>query len=123
MNLAPTLAICASGWLLPGIGHIVLRRWARGTLFMLAVMVMFALGVAMQGKLYDPTPEQPLHIFAFIANLGVGMPYIVAQRLGYGAGLISAPSYDYGSTYLWVSGLLNYIIVLDVFDVARGRKP
>ena len=90
---------------------------------MLAVMLMFVLGVAMHGKLYDPNPEQPLHIFAFIANMGVGIPYIVAQRLGYGVGVIASPSYDYGSTYLWVSGLLNYLIVLDAFDVARGRKP
>ncbi len=108
---------------MPGIGHIALGRWGRGIGFMLAVMLMFVLGVAMHGKLYDPTPEQPLHIFAFIANMGVGMPYIVAQRLGYGVGVIASPSYDYGSTYLWVSGLLNYLIVLDVFDVARGRKP
>ena len=90
---------------------------------MLAVMLMFVLGVAMQGKLYNPTPEQPLHIFAFIANMGVGIPYIIAQQLGFGAGVISSPSYDFGNTYLWVSGLLNYLIVLDVFDVARGRKP
>ena len=123
MKLAPSLAICALGWLLPGIGHIALRLWGRGIAFMLTVMLMFVLGVAMQGKLYDPTPEQPLHIFAFIANMGVGIPYIIAQRLGFGAGVISFPSYDFGNTYLWVSGLLNYLIVLDVFDVARGRKP
>ena len=123
MKLAPSLEICASGWLLPGIGHIALRLWGRGIAFMLAVMLMFVLGGGRQGKLYGLTPEQPLHIFAFIANMGVGIPYIIAQRLGFGTGVISAPSYDYGDTYLWVSGLLNYLVVLDVFDVARGRKP
>jgi hypothetical protein len=84
---------------------------------------MFGLGLAMQGRLYDIRPEQPLHIFAFVANVGVGIPYLVAQRLGLGMGILTNPSYDYGSTYLWVSGLLNYLIVLDAFDIAQGRKP
>ena len=51
------------------------------------------------------------------------IPYMAAERLGYGVGVLSSPSYDYGNTYLWVAGLLNYLIVLDAFDVARGRKP
>lgn len=101
----------------------MLRRWGRGLGFMVAVMTLFVLGLAIQGKLYDPNPDKFLQLFAFLANIGVGIPYIVAQRLGYGVGLISSPSYDYGTTYLWVSGLLNYLIVLDAFDVARGRKP
>ncbi len=69
------------------------------------------------------TPEQPLHIFAFLANIGIGLPYVIAQRMGFGAGLLSSPTYDYGNTYLWVAGLLNYLIVLDGFDIAQGRKP
>ena len=77
----------------------------------------------MSGRLYDMTPEQPLHIFAFVANVGIGLPYILAQRLGLGGGILASPSYDYGTTFLWVSGLLNYLIILDAFDIARGRKP
>ncbi len=84
---------------------------------------MFGLGLAMQGRLYDIAPEQPLHIFAFLANVGVGIPHLVAQQLGLGVRFLTTPSYDYGSTYLWVSGLLNYLIVLDAFDIAQGRKP
>ena len=91
--------------------------------FTLSVLTLFGMGLAMQGRLYDFTPEQPLHIFAFVANLGVGIPYLVAQQLGLGVGFLTNPSYDYGNTYLWVSGLLNYLIVLDAFDIGQGRKP
>ncbi len=123
LNMAATLGICATGWFFPGASHLFLGRWGRAIAFTVSVLAMFALGLAMQGRLYDIAPEQPLHIFAFVANVGVGIPYVIAQQLGLGVGFLPNPSYDYGSTYLWVSGLLNYLIVLDAFDIAQGRKP
>jgi len=91
--------------------------------FLVCVLLMFSLGLAMHGKLYDLQFDEPLQFFAFVANLGAGVLYWVAARMGYGLGTMTWPSYDYGTTYLWVSGLLNYLIVLDVFDIAQGRKP
>jgi hypothetical protein len=123
INVAATLAICSGGWLIPGLSHILLGRWVRGLLFATCVIVMFVLGLGMHGKLYDLVIEEPLEIFAFVANIGVGLPYIAAEKMDLGIGAMSFPSYDYGTTYLWVAGLLNYLIVLDAFDIARGRKP
>lgn len=77
----------------------------------------------MHGKLYDLQFSEPLQFFAFIANIGAGVPYWIAGRLGFGIGAMTWPSYDYGTTYLWVCGLLNYLIVLDAFDIAQRRKP
>jgi hypothetical protein len=123
INLAATLALCSGGWLIPGLSHILLGRWVRGLIFAVAVVAMFALGLGMHGKLFDLTIEEPLEIFAFIANIGSGLPYILAEKMDLGIGAMSVPTYDYGTTYLWVAGLLNYLIVLDAFDIARGRKP
>ena len=123
MKMAATLAICSGGWLVPGLGHILIGRWVRGLIFAACVLVMFALGLAMHGKLYDLEFDEPLHVFAFIANIGAGIPYWIAEKLGLGIGTMTWPSYDYGTTYLWVCGLLNYLIVLDAFDIAQGRKP
>ena len=123
MNMAATLAICSGGWLVPGLGHILIGRWIRGLIFAACVLLMFVLGLAMHGKLYDLEFDEPLHVFAFIANIGAGIPYWVAAHMGLGIGTMTWPSYDYGTTYLWVCGLLNYLIILDVFDIAQGRKP
>ena len=123
LGVPTALAICTTGWFLPGASHLLLGRWGRAILFCVSVLIMFGLGLAMDGRLYELPPEQPLHLFAFFANVGVGLPYVIARNMGSGVGILSSPSYDYGSTYLWVSGLLNYLIVLDAFDIARCRKP
>lgn len=122
-SMPVTLAICSGGWLVPGLAHILIGKWIRGVIFAACVLLMFALGLAMHGKLYDLEFDEPLHVFAFIANIGTGIPYWIAGRLGWGIGTMNWPSYDYGTTYLWVCGLLNYLIVLDAFDIAQGRKP
>jgi uncharacterized membrane protein YphA (DoxX/SURF4 family) len=106
MGVGRAMAICVGGWLVPGASHLILGRWGRGVAFTASVLAMFVLGLAMQGRLYAVPPEQPLHLFAFVADAGVGLP-----------------NYDYGTTFLWVAGLLNYLIVLDAFDISRGRKP
>jgi hypothetical protein len=123
MNMALTLAICSGGWLVPGLAHILIGRWIRGLIFAASVLVMFSLGLAMHGKLYDLQFGEPLQFFAFVANIGTGIAYWIAAHLGYGLGTMTWPSYDYGTTYLWVCGLLNYLIVLDAFDIAQRRKP
>jgi hypothetical protein len=123
MSTASAVAVCSGAWLIPGLGHVLLGRWIRGVIFTVCVVGMFLLGLAMEGKLYGLEFEVPLQVFALIANLGTGILYLAAKYLGLGIGITTAPSYDYGTTFLWVSGLLNMLIVLDVFDIARGRKP
>lgn len=123
LTLGASVAVCAAGWLIPGLGHVLLRRSGRGLVFGAAIVTMFVLGLAMKGRLYGVLPAQPLHIFAFIANAGAGLCYVIARFVGLGEGVLSNPDYDYGSTYLWVAGLLNYLVLLDAFDIAQGRKP
>jgi len=122
LNVWTSLCLCLAGWIIPGLGHLLQGRWARGVVFFSSVTLMFSLGLAMEGKLYGLPPDRPLHILAIFADMGAALHYLLAQALGLGTGRIANPTYDYGTTYLWVSGLLNYLIVLDAFDLARGRK-
>src|SRR5262249_2367722 len=99
------------------------RRWIRGLMLAACIMGMFVLGLAMQGKLYDLTVSEPLQYFALFADVGVGLPYYVAEHGGIGVGDPTIQSFDYGTTFLWVDGLLTYLVVLDAYDIAQGRKP
>jgi hypothetical protein len=57
-----------------------------------------------------------------VANAGLGGPWIVARMMGAGAGTVTAVTYEYGNAFLIVAGLLNFLVILDAFDVAMGRK-
>ena len=52
----------------------------------------------------------------------MGLPYFLARLLDLGSGLVTAVTYEYGNTFLMTAGLLNFLIVLDAFDIAMGRK-
>ena len=89
-----------------------------------AIVLMFLMGLSMQGELYSTNfSHSPLRIFGFFADAGAGLIYWLAENSQLGLGNMAARNYDYGTTYLWVSGLLNYLAVIDAFDIARGRKP
>ena len=83
---------------------------------------MFAIGLLLKGRLFPFDPADPLVGLAALANLGMGVPYLFASGLGFGQGVVTAASYEYGNTYLIVSGLLNMLVVLDAYDVRLGRK-
>jgi len=124
LNLGLALAISFSGFIIPGLGHILLGRWVRGAMLALAIGLMFLIGISMQGELYGSDLSQtPLRLFGFFADIGVGLMYWLAEHSKLGTGNMSARTYDYGTTYLWVCGLLNYLANMDAFDIARGRKP
>jgi hypothetical protein len=42
----------AVGWLVPGGGHMIQKRWIRGLLLFLSIVTLFLLGLAMQGRIF-----------------------------------------------------------------------
>lgn len=121
-NVVAAIPACVSGWLIPGLGHLMLGKSGRGLIFFGVVMSMFSLGLYMHGALVPLDRSDLLALFGGLAELGVGLPYFVVDLLGRGDGDITAVTYEYGYTFLIVAGLLNALIVLDVFDIAVGRK-
>jgi hypothetical protein len=116
--LAPAL-----GWLIPGAGHLIQKRWIRGVLLMISVFSMFLLGLALQGHIYKPNTGDILDILGFIGDLGAGGLYIVTRANDWGQGAIAHATADYGTKYIIVAGLLNFIAVADAYHIAIGKKP
>ena len=115
--LAPAL-----GWLIPGAGHLVQKRWIRGFLLMGSVVTMFVLGLLMQGRVYQPNGGDILDILGFIGDVGAGGLYIVTRLMDIGHGIVAHATADYGSKYIIVAGLLNFICVADAYHIAIGKK-
>lgn len=118
-----------AGWAIPGAGHLIQKRFLRAALAGGAVWVMFLTGLWLGGHLYAVTGHEQgfnvlLQLLPMIANIGAGLLYIFCWVAGVGftehAQLVT---YEYGNTFLLVAGLLNYLVMLDAFDIAAGRKP
>ena len=114
--------LCVAAWAIPGAGHLWLGRRAKGLVFLVALPLMFAIGLALSGRLFPFDFSQPLVALQALADLGIGVPYVVASALGAGAGDVRAVTYEYGNAYIIVAGLLNLLVVIDAYDVALGRK-
>lgn len=119
---ANPILICLAAWLVPGAGHLWQGRRQKGLVFLLALPAMFAIGLWLSGRLFPFELSQPLVALEAFANLGVGIPYLIASALGLGQGVVVAASYEYGNSFLIVAGLLNMLVVIDAYDIALGRK-
>ena len=113
----------AIGWLVPGAGHLIQKRWTRGLLLMVSIGAMFVLGLLMQGRVYQPNGGDILDILGFVGDVGAGGLYILTQVMNWGQGAISHATADYGTKYLIVAGLLNFISIADAYHIAIGKKP
>ena len=114
--------LCIGAWLVPGAGHLWLGRRQKGLIFLVALPLMFAVGLFLKGRLFPFELSQPLVALAALAGLGNGLPFFIAKLLDVGQGVVTAASYEYGNTFVIVAGLLNMLVALDAYDVALGRK-
>lgn len=126
-----------AAWFIPGSGHLMLRKWGRAALMGGAVWLSFFVGLAMGGHMFDITPDgvttssalewgEMIQTPPMIANLGTGIGYVVCWMLdiGFRDDPVQAArtTYEYGNTFLLIAGLMNYLTMLDAFDVAARRK-
>jgi len=110
------------GWLIPGAGHLIQKKWTRGLLLMLSVLVMFILGILMEGKVYSMNFDDILDVLGFVGDLGSGALYFAARTMHWGRGAINMATADYGTKFVIVSGLLNVISAVDAYHIAIGKK-
>jgi hypothetical protein len=118
----PLPLVLALAWALPGAAHLWLGRRQKGLMFLVTLPLMFAIGLLLEGRLFPFDVSQPLVALAALANVGMGVPYLLASAAGAGRGDVVAVTYEYGNAFLIVAGLLNMLVLLDAFDVAEGRK-
>ena len=117
-----SLLVLAVGWLVPGAGHLMQKKWIRGGLLLVAVFTMFLVGLAMQGKVYAFNTGDLLDILGFFGDIGAGGLYILTRLNNWGQGAVFRATADYGTKYMIVAGLLNIISAVDAYHIAIGKK-
>ena len=111
-----------AGWLIPGLGHIIQKKWIRGALILISVFSMFFLGLGMEGKVYSFNTGDILEMLGFISNVLCGGLYFLAGAQNWGQGNIHRAVADYGTKFIFVAGLLNVIGAIDAYHIGIGKK-
>jgi hypothetical protein len=113
-------------WLIPGGGHLLLKRTGRGVLLMLAITGMFLCGLMMRGAMFQPQSGDILTTLintgGFIGDVASGILYLLSSWLGYAQPDMAGHVHDYGTKFLVTAGLLNVLAMVDTFEIASGRK-
>jgi len=117
-----TTTACVAAALIPGLGHAFLQKWDRAIVFLVSISLMFALGLRLQARLFNPEFSDLFSSLKFFAEAGSGILYWVCWLRGLGVGEPSAYTYDFANVFIYVAGLLNMLVVVDAFDIAMGRK-
>ena len=118
----PPAVILFAGWLIPGSGHFLLKKWIRGTLLFVSIFFMFVIGIALEGKVYSPNTGELLDMLNFAGDLGTGLLYLLARIFDLGASAVTLATADYGTKFIVVAGLLNLVAAVDAHSLATGRK-
>ena len=115
-------AAIAAAWLVPGLGHLLLKRWGRAAIIFLCVGGMAVAGYAMRGQVYSMRFGDMFGFLGHLAEIGTGAFYFLARvfepRGPDTAHLVG----DFGTRFLAIAGLLNFLCVLDAWAIARKEK-
>jgi hypothetical protein len=120
------IAPVALGWLIPGGGHLLLKRYGRAALLSVSVTLMFLCGLAMRGAMFEPQTGDILttliNVGGFIGDVASGCLYLLSVLFGYNQPDVAGHVHDYGTKFLVSAGLLNVLAMVDAFEIAAGRK-
>jgi hypothetical protein len=121
-----TALACIAAFIIPGLGHVVLGRWVRGLLLGVVILLMFGLGLQMEGHLFKPEGREWLTWFFSFLDAGIGAPYFVCLLADWGflvqPDQAARVTFEYGNNFLCVAGALNMLAAMDAFDIGIGRK-
>ena len=115
------VAAFVAGWLVPGLGHALLRRWTRAAVFCVSTTALAAAGVELHGAVFGPHPAGPFEWLGFLADAGSGVLYFAARSVNIAAD-VSRAAGDYGTRFFAAAGALNLLCAFDAYAIATGRK-
>ena len=121
-SAARAVAVALAGWLLPGLGHALLKMWGRALAIFLTVGFLVYLGAGMRGNVFLPGGEDAFARLGYVADAGAGAFYFVARALEVSGSDVSHADGDYGTRFLATAGVLNLLAALHAYEAARGRK-
>lgn len=118
--LAPMIAIVA--WFVPGLGHLLMRRWQRALAFFVAVGGLAVSGYWMRGNVFQLHSQDPFGTLGFLADAGSGVFYVLSRFFEAAGPNVSRSIGDYGTRFIAAAGIVNVLGICDAYEIASGRR-
>jgi hypothetical protein len=122
INPALALGAAVAGWLVPGMGHVLLRKWDKAIVYLFAVGTLALVGIWMRGNVFSSNATDAFDMLGFLADIGSGIFYFLAGTINPAGGDVSRASGDYGTRLFATAGVLNLLCVLEVLQIGFGSK-
>jgi len=119
---ARAVAVAVAGWIVPGLGHALLKMWGRALAIFLTVGFLAYLGAGMRGNIFAAGGEDAFSRLGYLADLGTGSFYYAERMLEVKGPDVSHADGDYGTRFLATAGVLNLLAALHAYEAARRRK-
>jgi hypothetical protein len=120
----PVMAVVAAvaGWFVPGLGHVLLRRWTKAIVYFLAVGALAVAGLLMRGNVFHSNGADAFEVLGFLADIGSGVFYFLAQRIDAAGPDVAHAAGDYGTRLIASAGVLNLLCALEAFEIGLRRR-
>ena len=115
-------AAIVAAWLVPGLGHLLLKRRGRAAIIFLCVGGLAVAGYALRGQIYSMRGGDMFGFMGYLAEVGSGAFYFLARLLEPHGADTARVAGVYGTRFLAIAGLLNFLCVLDAWGIARPEK-
>ena len=122
INPALALVAASAGWLVPGLGHALLRKWGKAIVYFFAVGILALGGLWMRGNVFSSNAADAFDMLGFLADIGSGIFYFLAGTINPAGADVSRASGDYGTRLFATAGVLNLLCVLEVLQIGFGSK-
>lgn len=114
------IVAAVAGWIVPGLGHLVLRKWSKAAVYFLCIGALALAGLAMRGAVFSSGAEDIFDRLGFFADLGAGAFYFLAHQIQIAGPDVAHATGDYGTRLFAAAGMLNLLTVLEAYDLGRG---
>jgi hypothetical protein len=121
-NASSPFSIAIASWLVPGLGHFLLRRTGRAIVFFIAVGGLATIGYHMRGNVFPPRSADPFGALGFLADAASGIFYLLARIFEWSGPDVSRAAGDYGTRFIAAAGVVNLIATFDAYEIAAGRR-
>jgi len=116
-----------AAWLVPGLGHFLLKKTGRAALLFASIALMFLFGLFMRGMMFTPEKGADyltslINYGGFVCDLASGAFYLCAAVFGYSQPDMPGDVHDYGTKFLVTAGLLNILAMVDAFEIAAKKR-